>query len=213
MYMSESTIVNYFDSTCRIIIDEFNFIFRGMDNNQMQEYANDKFCEADLAYRLGNPFRHMARYTLQGTRGKDIIIDHKDFEVEVKYWRNWIGGNNRNSRTKAKWSENFESAIHWLCDEIDSGKKGKRAFIAGWCTVFGWNKLLQLGATVGQSPDVNLARLNMLPFLTSPDGKLKSVKTLYSLKSSTFRIPGRSSIIDWSLFGEESDKFNMVIYS
>ena len=67
----------------------------------MKEYANDRFCEADLAFRLGNPFRNMARYTLQGTRGKDIIIDHKDYEIEVKYWRNWIGGNNRNSRTKA----------------------------------------------------------------------------------------------------------------
>lgn len=208
----QSSIVNYFDSTCRIIIDEFNFIFRGMSKEEKELYANEKFCEADLAFRLGNPFRHMARYTLQGTKGKDIIVDYKDFEVEVKYWRNWAGGNKRNSRTKAKWSENFESALMWLCNEIDRGKKGKRAFIAGWCTVFGWNKLLQLGASAGQNPDINMERIHMLPFLTCRDSKLQSVKTLYSLKESTFRIVGRESNINWHLFGEEDDSFNIVVY-
>lgn len=206
------SIVNYFDSTCRIIIDEFNFIFKGMTDEEMAEYANDRFCEADLAFRLGNPFRNLARYTLQGTRGKDIIIDHKDFEVEVKYWRNWVGGSNRNSRTKANWSENFESALNWLSSEINKGRKGKRAFIAGWCTVFGWNKLLQLGATVGSNPIVNRDRMHVLPFLSSRDGKLQTVKTLYTLKKSTFRVPGQESIINWELFGEEEDKFNMVIF-
>jgi len=206
------SIVKYFDSTCRIIIDEFNFNFRGLNEEEMIRYANEKFCEADLAFRLGNPFRNMARYTLQGSRGKDIIIDHKDFEVEVKYWRNWIGGSNRDSRAKATWSNNFESAFLWLCDEIDSGNKGKRAFIAGWCTVFGWNKLLQLGASVGSNPPINKDRLHLLPFLNCKDGKLQSVKTLYDLRSSTYRVPERESIINWELFGEQDDCFNMVIY-
>lgn len=210
--MDGCSIVNYFDSTCRIIIDEFNFIFKGMETTEMEEYANQKFCEADLAFRLGNPFRNMARYTLQGTKGKDIIVDYKEFEVEVKYWRNWVGGNKRTSRTKAKWSENFESAMNWLCNEIDNGKKGRRAFIAGWCTVFGWNQLLQLGATTGKNPEINKDRLYQMPFLTSMDGKLQSVKTLYNLKHATFRLPGRETIINWQLFGEVDDKFNMVIY-
>lgn len=95
-------------------------------------------------------------------RGKDIIIDYNDFEVEVKYWRNWAAG--KSSRTKGKWSANFESAMIWLCDEIKNGKKGKRAFIAGWCTVFGWNGLLQLGSTTGKNPDVNKERIHMFRF-------------------------------------------------
>jgi chromosomal replication initiator protein len=63
-----------------------------------------------------------------------------------------------------------------------------------------------------KNPDVNINRLHMLPFLSCRGGKLQSVKTLYTLKNSTFRITGRESIINWNLFGEEEDKFNMVIY-
>ncbi|AEY66621.1 hypothetical protein [Clostridium sp. BNL1100] len=205
----DASIKNYFDSTCRIIIDEFNFILKGLSLEEKQDYANNKFCEADLAYRLGSPFRQMARYPMHGTKSKDIIVDYNEFEVEVKYWRNWEVGS---GKQKINWEPSFPNAIFWLCDEIDKGYKGKRAFIAGWSTVFGWNDLLRLGSTSGKNPKVNMDRLHMIPFLNCTDGYFQTVKTQYNLRESIYRIMGRNSIINWSLYGNENDDFNMCIF-
>lgn len=209
-----TTIVNYFDSTCRIIIDEFNFIFKSMSDEEKREYANEKFCEADLAFRLGTPFRNLARFTVQGSKAKDIVIDHKDFQVEVKYWRNYVAGN---SRGKATWANSFENDINWLNEEIAAGRKGKRALIVGWCTVFPWNMLLQLGQSnnyksTGSKPKVNKDKIHMLPFLTCKDDYAKSVITSYNMKESNFRLFQREDVIDWRLIGEQTDEFNMVIF-
>ena len=205
------TIINYFDSTCRIIIDEFNFIFKNMIDDEKMEYANEKFCEADFAFRLGSPFRNLARYTIQGTRGKDIIIDHKDFQIEVKYWRNYAAGN---SRVKARWAESFENDILWLNDEISEskGNKGRRALIAGWSTIFPWNKLLQFGSGDGSKPLVNRERLAMFPFLSCKDDFAKSIYTTYTQNKSSFSLYKRPEVINWYLIGEATDSFNIVIF-
>lgn len=206
---NEYSIVNYFDSTCRIIIDEFNLIFNTMSLNERRNYANYKICENDLVNKLGRSFANLARYPSHETRGRDIIIDYKQFEVEVKYWRNW---NCNYGINKLRWESSFYSALNWLCNEIDNGNKNKRTIICGWCTIFSWNQLLQLGNNTGKNPKVNTETLHMLPFLNCTDDTISSIKTRYDLRESSFRILGKNSILNWRLLGSESDNFNMVIF-
>jgi len=97
-----------------------------LSDKERKEYANTKFCEADFSIRLGAPFRHLARYPMQGTQGQDIIIDYKDFEVEVKYWRNW-GDKPR----KKVWDQSYLKAFNWLVEEIKGEKRIKGQLSAG----------------------------------------------------------------------------------
>src|SRR6266478_396704 len=98
-------INRYFDSSIHILIDEMNMLLSKQNQDEQIDYARNKFSEADFAIRLGSPFRHLARYPMQGTQGQDIIVDYKDFEVEIKYWRNWLGGT---GIQKTSWDESYE---------------------------------------------------------------------------------------------------------
>jgi len=197
----------YFESSIYILIDEMNMLMSGLNDKKQRDYANKKFTEADFAIRLGSPFRHLARYPMQGAKGQDIIVDYKDFEIEVKYWRNWFGGT---GTQKATWNNSFEKAYDWLVDEIKNGKKNYRAIICGWFTFFEWRELLQLGDSAGQNPNVNDKRLEILPFLKCEDRRIRTVRTNYSVKSDMVKI--RENIqINWELFGVENDIFNIVM--
>ncbi len=181
-----------------------NMLLQGKDSDEQINYARVKFSEADFAIRLGAPFRHLARYPMQGTQGQDIIVDYKDFEVEVKYWRNWLGGT---GIQKIVWHEAYEKAFHWLIDEIKNGKKNNRAIICGWFTVFEWKDLLQLGSTTGGNPPVNIERLKILPFLDCADGKIGSLTTKYSTKHGETQYGDYK--VNWEVHGNKKDILNI----
>jgi len=202
-------IYNYFDSSCRIIVDEFNYLVQGLDVRQKEQYAIDKLCEADLVFRLGNPFRQLARYTVQGSKGQDIIVDYKDFRVEVKYWRYWFGGT---GKQKLVWKDAFQKDFDWLCNQIDDGQKGKRAFIGCWSPLIGWNELLQLGSSTGTNPAPNMERLSLLPFVECTGKGVADLRTRYSENQGSFTLSERGTKVNWSLYGLPSDFINMVMY-
>ena len=199
-------IYRYFDSSIHILIDEMNMLLLKQNQDERTNYARNKFSEADLAIRLGSPFRHLARYPMQGTQGQDIIIDYKDFEVEVKYWRNWLGGT---GVQKLVWEEAYEKAFNWLIKEIKIGKKNNRAIICGWFSFFEWRELLQLGSTTGGNPSVNSERLKILPFLNCEDGKIGTVRTNYLIEHGEANYGDCK--VNWELHGDESDILNVVM--
>jgi hypothetical protein len=198
----------YFDSSIHILIDEMKMLMSGLDEDSRKGYANTKFAEADFAIRLGSPFRHLARYPMQGAKGQDIIIDYKDFEVEIKYWRNWFGGT---GTQKATWENSYGRAFNWLRDEIKNGKKNNRAMICGWFTFFEWRELLQLGCNSGRNPLVNAERLKTLPFLSCKDGKIRTIQTKYFPNCGEIEIKESDYLINWELHGNESDVLNILM--
>jgi hypothetical protein len=198
-------INRYFESSICILIDEMNMLLSNYGQDQRIDFARYKFSEADLAIRLGSPFRHLARYPMQGTQGQDIIVDYKDLEVEVKYWRNWLGGT---GVQKLVWDQAYGKAFNWLLEEINKGNKNKRALICGWFTFFAWRELLQLGSTIRENPPVNSERLSVLPFLSCADGKIGTIYTDYSSKSGEVKYGNCS--VNWELHGEECDMLNLV---
>ena len=184
-----------------------NMLLSNKNRDEQIEYARNKFSEADFAIRLGSPFRHLARYPMQGTQGQDIIVDYNDFEVEVKYWRNWLGGS---GIQKIVWEESYERAFNWLIDEIKIDKKNKRGIISGWFTCFEWHDLLQLGMKTGGNPPVNPDRLRILPFLDCEDGRIGTVRTSYSIKKHG-EFVYQDCKVNWELHGDEKDMFNVVM--
>jgi hypothetical protein len=199
-------ITRYFDSSIHILIDEMNMLLKDKARDEQIEYARYKFSEADFAIRLGSPFRHLARYPMQGTQGQDIIIDYIDFEIEVKYWRNWLGGT---GLQKPVWKDAYEKAFNWLREEIRNNKKNNRAMICGWFTIFEWRELLQLGDSRGKNPLVNPNRLNILPFLNCDDGKIGTIQTNY--KSKQGEVNYGDCIVNWEIHGNENDVLNVVM--
>ena len=200
-------INRYFDSSIHILIDEMNMLMSELKDNERKEFATTKFSEADLAIRLGSPFRQLARYPMQGTKGQDIIIDYKDFEIEIKYWRNWFGGT---GTQKAVWKNSYEKAFNWLKDEISDGKKGNRAMICGWFTFFEWCELLQLGKKAGKNPIINPKRLAMLPFLDYKD-RVRTVQPCYSVTHREISISENNIQMNWELHGSQSDALNVLM--
>lgn len=203
------TIDKYFDSLCRIIIKEMNVLSRTVNVEDIKKHFNTYCSENDLVFKLAKAFGSLVRCPTEGSKGKDLIIDSMNFELEVKYWRNWT---NTPGARKTIWKQSLVNELNWLCDENSNGNKGKRMIICGWSTVFGWNELLQLGKGTGKNPEVNYDRLHLLPFLNCTNGHLDSVKTQYALKEGTLTVIGKESIVNWRLYGEETDSFNIVMY-
>jgi hypothetical protein len=83
-------ISKYLLSTCLFVIDDFNEQYKNI-GTQSQELTNAAYgyTEADLVVRIGYPFRQMAKFVMQTSRTKaesnDIIVEQKDFRMEVKY--------------------------------------------------------------------------------------------------------------------------------
>ena len=197
-------ISRYFDSSIHILIDEMNTLMEGLSSRKRKEYANTRFCEADFAIKLGAPFSNLARYPMQGTQGRDIIVDSKHFEIEIKYWRNWIG-----ATRKRVWEKSYQEAFDWLLKEIEKKNKDKRAIICCWFTFFEWRELLQLGRKRGGNPPVNASRLRILSFFAYKDGRIGTVRTNYSCKSGEIEEDG--CVINWELYGNKTDKMNVLL--
>ena len=157
-------------------------------------------------YPINGTRAEFGTYPMQGTQGQDIIVDYKDFEVEIKYWRNWVGGT---GIQKIVWQEAYEKALYWLLDEIKIGKKNKRAMICGWFTLFEWRELLQLGSTTGGNPLVNSERIKLLPFLNCDDGRIGSLRTNYFAKHGEAKFGGCK--VNWEIHGNKNDMLNVVL--
>ncbi|RAZ94238.1 hypothetical protein DK853_36185, partial [Klebsiella oxytoca] len=57
----------------------------------------------------------------------DLYVEQRNFKIEIKYLKNWISTSDTRSVSK-NWSV-FQQDFDWLMDEIDSGNKGKAAFV------------------------------------------------------------------------------------
>ncbi|SCB77393.1 hypothetical protein GA0061094_0417 [[Bacillus] enclensis] len=116
MVKKQATIDQYLISNCLFIIDEFNERFNYVnDKSELKDIADSGFSEADLTVRLGYPFRQMAKFNMQGPDTRDIIVDSKDFLIEVKFLRNFQRGGGK--ANKITWKE-IKKDFDWLYTEI-----------------------------------------------------------------------------------------------
>jgi hypothetical protein len=203
----EKEVIECFASICNIIIKQYNFKFETMTEEQKKDYLNNRH-ENDFVFKLGSPFGELSRYPTEGAKGKDIILDELGFKVSVKYWRSWV----KQSTNKTKWENSLPREIDWLFSEIEKGNKGKSILICGWGTCLKWNEILQLGSSTGINPEINSKRLELLPFLYNTDNHIGSIRTRDNLKEGTINNNEKEGIINWRLFGELSDEFNIVAY-
>lgn len=211
-------IDKYLISNCLFIIDEFNSRYHDIKiKDELKSIADIQFNEADLVVRLGYPFRQMANFNMQGN-AHDIVVkmNDKDFVIEVKYLRNFKTKNTYSN--KMKWEEAFQKDYDWLCSEIKNGRKGNRAFVLGWFNaVDRFSQIMQLGQGDGYLPEINEARLSVLPFLNydPSDKKTRSITYMYAeaYKEHHIRIPGYSKESVTCMFlGKETDKFHFAMY-
>lgn len=209
-------IDKYLISTCLFAIDEFNERFENKASEEIKEFADSRFCEADLVVRLGYPFRQMASFNMQGT-ARDIVVPKNDFIIEVKYLRNFKSNSGKNQSNKAIWENAFQKDYDWLCKEIIGGKKGHRTFVIGWFNAVNrFSELMQLGEGKGRYPDINKDRLILFPFLTHKAGSTKTKDIFYkyeqAFKEKPIPIPGHQEEVTCTFLGRESDLFHFAIY-
>jgi hypothetical protein len=213
-------IDKYLISNCLLIIDEFNEKYKNCSEEKLRDISDLKISEADLVVSVGYPFRQMATFNMQG-KSQDIVIESKDFVIEVKYLRNFNSKSNNVGEfrsNKLKWEEAFQKDFNWLTNEIKNYKKGKRAFILGWFNVENRNfaDIMQLGAGTGKNPLINKERMKLFPFLNydPKTEKTNDIKYRYgaAYKELTISLPGIDEHVSCMFVGKETDKFHFVIY-
>ena len=99
-------IKNYYISNCLIIINDLSEYHKDKDDQELKDFADLRFTEADLQMKLCYPLGNMAQLNMQGNSG-DIRIPSKDFITEVKYLRNFNNASNIRNQ-KLKWDEAFQ---------------------------------------------------------------------------------------------------------
>ena len=222
--MEQPSIDQYLVSTCLFTIDEFNILYKGYEQEDLKREADIKFNEMDITVRIGYPFKQTVHYTVgESVRTRkeqkinhDLYVEQKDFKIEIKYLKNWKTSFNTWTATKV-WSV-FQQDFDWLMDEIDSGKKGKVAFIIGWFNcVKSFSQLIQLGTGSGAYPLVNESRLCYFPFLKREEvptrtSDLKYNYTLAYQQLNVTPIGNRSNMYHCMFLGSENDCFHFAIY-
>lgn len=210
-------ILDYLKSNLLLIIEELNMNLKNYTNEQLKEYADHLFTEADLQARIWYPYRNFAYLNMQGNP-KDIHIPSKDYIIEVKYLRAFSSAYKSKSN-KANWSNAFEKDYNWLVSEIKKGKKNKRAFILGWINTEGrkFNNVMQLGSGTGQTPQINSERIILFPFLNYNPITKKTKSVFYSYAQNnninSITIPGFADETVSCLFlGKPTDKFHIAVY-
>ncbi|XNN69446.1 hypothetical protein ACLM2U_16945 [Bacillus pumilus] len=214
MENKQATIDQYLISNCLFIIDEFNERFNQVkDKSELKIIANSGFSEADLTVRLGYPFRQMAKFNMQGPDTRDIVVDSKEFLIEVKFLRNFQSGGGK--ANKITWKE-IKKDFDWLYTEIRKGYKGKRAFIIGWFNaVDRLSQIVQLGKGKGMYPDIDEEKMKHFPFLNRTGLKTKDIFYMYpyAYEPIPIQIPGYAGKgANCMFFGKEEDKFHMALY-
>ncbi|MEN1969197.1 hypothetical protein WMZ97_14115 [Lentibacillus sp. N15] len=214
MYQKQPTIDQYLISNCLFIIDEFNERFDSVNNKEaLKNIADSGFSEADLTVRLGYPFRQMAKFNMQGPDTRDIVVDSKDFLIEVKFLRNFQSSGGK--ANKITWKE-IKKDFDWLFTEITKGNKGNRAFIIGWFNaVERLSQIVQLGKGKGMYPEIDEEKMRYFPFLNKNGSKTKDIFYMYPDAYEVIPIQisgyaGRGA--NCMFFGKESDKFHIALY-
>lgn len=223
---SSPSIQQYLISNCLLIIDEFNNQFGHIDSKEeLSRIANEEFVEADLVFRIGIPFRHMAYYEnkkeKKGNFPKtDIYVKEKDFRIEVKFLRNYPSDRKKMTGS-ANWEGLYED-FQWLISEIKDGKKHKSAFVMGWFNSIDYfSQIIQLGSVQpgskrsGRYPFYDQNKVAYFPFLLKNGLRTKDLEISYDVayKPGPVLLPDvRGHSLEYILIGTEKDKFNMVMY-
>lgn len=222
--MKKPTIDQYLIANCLYIIDEFNILYNGYSHEDLKKEADEKYNEMDITVRLGYPFKQTVHYTVgEGVKkdeeqkvNHDLYIEQNDFKVEVKYLKNWKTKSNTWTATK-KWSV-FQQDFDWLMDEIDSGDKGKVAFVIGWFNcVKSVSQLIQLGKGGGAYPLVNESKLCFFPFLTRDKEPTRTNELKYNYayaykELQVNPISTRRGEYNCMFLGNENDSFHFAVY-
>jgi hypothetical protein len=218
-------ISKYLLSTCLFVIDEFNEQYRDV-NIQTQELIDIAYgyTEADLVIRIGYPFRQMAKFVMQSSRGKkegnDIVVESKDFKIEVKYLKTQKTGFNKDSNKSHKWETIYQD-FTWLMEEIENQNKNNRAFIIGWFnSTRSFSNLMPLGISdrnvkkSGYARPVDNGKAMFFPFLAYKDNFTDEITYRYELafESQRINIPDFSGKLECLFLAKPTDKFHMAIY-
>lgn len=210
-------ILDYLKSNLLLIIEELNLNLKNYTNEELKEFADHLFTEADFQARIWHPYRNFAHLNMQGNP-KDIHIPSKDYIIEVKYLKAFSSASKSKSN-KATWYNAFEKDYTWLVNEIKKGKKNKRIFILGWINVEGrnFNNVMQLGIGTGQTPSINRERIILFPFLNYNPTTNRTNSTFYSYVQNnninSITIPGfGDETISCLFLGKPTDKFHIAAY-
>jgi len=217
-------IEQYLLSTCLFVIDDFNEKYADCkDKAELKLEAMERFTEADLVVRIGYPFRQMARFVMQSSKGKnedgnDIIVDSKGFRVEVKYLKPQLTDSGTSSG-KGNWGP-IQEDFEWLMGEIDNGQKHKRAFVIGWfnCTDR-FSELMQLGSMEikGRLRKIDTYKERFFSHFINYDPISRYTNTITykyinAYDPCSLSIPGFNGQLHSLFLGRKSDKFHIAIY-
>lgn len=219
----EPALDQYLLSTCLFIIDELNISYQNIDRAHLKEIADKNFNEMDITIRVGYPFKQMVHYTVgEGSKSKsqklnhDLYVASKDFKIEIKYLKNWKGTSGKYSASKT-WKE-YQYDFDWVFDEIDSGNKGKVAFVLGWFNcVNSFSQIIQLGTGSGGRPLVNESRICYFPFLYRPHIPTYTADLEYNYGAAYQKlfispIGHKKEEYNCMFLGNEKDCFHFAIY-
>jgi hypothetical protein len=219
-------IEKYLLSTCLFVIDDFNEQYKGIPVQSLE--LNEKaygYTEADLVVRIGYPFRQMAKFVMQTSRsknnekgGNDIVVESKDFRIEVKYLKTQKSMNNTDTNKSQGWKQIYDD-FTWLMNEIENQKKGNRAFIIGWFnSTRSFSNLMPLGMSKGGGGNrlIDGEKFMFFPFLNYDIETRRTGEITYrydvAFDPQRINIPGRVGQLHCLFLGKETDKFHMAIY-
>lgn len=204
LYMN---IKDFLFSIMLLTIEEYNVRFQYINEREkMRGIANEDFSESDFVNKLVVPMPNIANIE---HKNRDIYIKNLDFEIEVKYLRNFKSSTGTACKTTWK---NIAKDFDWLEREIRKGNKGKRAFIIGWFNVYDYlGEVIQLGIHLGQSPKINHVRIQYFPFIEFHGKNPRNSNYNYSIAYKSLTVPFNADM-ECIFFGSENDKFHIVMY-
>ncbi len=217
-------IEKYLLSTCLFVIDDFNDEYEKVPvrSPELENVANN-FSEADLVFRIGYPFGHRARFSMQTAKGKkngsnDIEIKSKDFKIEVKFLKRYKSNKGNTSSNKIVWKQ-IQEDFDWLQNEIKNGGKGNCAFIIGWFnSTERFSQQIQLGTKSGNPlQEISNGKESYFPFIgyNSETRSTQSAVYKYDTALESIELPidlGFNEKMGCIFLGQPNDKFHVAIY-
>lgn len=219
--MKTPSIEKYLLSTCLFTIDELNELHKSLSKEELKHVADEIYNELDITFKIGYPFRNTVHYSKNdggfGAKANhDLNIESKDFKIEIKYLKNWKCGSGTKSASMT-WDP-IQKDFDWLIEELENGKKGRRAVVIGWFNcVDSFSRLIQIGAGRGAYQYVNEERITYFPFLRKRVVPTLTTDMIYdyekAYKETSLSLVGERSIECNCMFlGNEKDVFHFAIY-